>query len=319
MIDVTTQAIKVDEDVVSIYNRSDIIDRLEVMKKQERTIYSVDDYIGRYLVTNSVCRVDACCRYKMAQWCFTLVDLLNLDRETVYIAMNYVDRFLATASPRSRRAAGDLKVYQLASMTALYMSIKVFEQTIVHAEHLAALSKGFYNSADIINMENDMLFDLQWHIHGPTAASFVKYILTLLPPVKDEHDRITNIIYDSIFTNAKYQIELSIARYEFITQNPSTIAVAAIMNSIESISFDSKSMQAIILHEVERIMGIDVHSSNLRHIAQRMNELENDPTTTFHKRSSDDNSIMFIHESKSSHIQATTACTRGIRSPTACI
>ncbi len=326
MIDVKAQAIQVDEHDVSVCNRSDIIDRLGVMKMQERTIYRIDDYIGRHLMTNSACKVDAYCRYKMAQWCFTLVDLLKLDRETVYIAMNYLDRFLSGTSSRSRRAAEDLKEYQLVSMTALYMSIKVFAPRIVHAEELAALSRGQYNSADIIRMESDMLSELEWHINGPTAVSFVAYILTLLPPMKDECGSmcITNVLYDSLFTNARYQIELSVAWYEFVTENPSTIAVAALINSIERVISDNKFLQARILHEVGRIMGINVQLSDLRHIAQRLSEVENDPTPIFDKRSNEDNTIIFIDEGselrgrKSTHIQATT-CTKEISSPTACM
>lgn len=324
MISVREEALKAGQDNISI-NRSEITDRLKVMMKQECTIYRIDDYLGCTSTRASTCtgtvnppasesacnKVDALCRYKMAQWCFTLVDYLQLDREMVYIAMSYLDRFLATGSPRARCVAHDLREYQLASMTAIYMAIKIFEPKIMDAAQITALSRGQYNTADIIRMESDMLFDLKWHMNGPTAASFLVYFLALLPPT-------ITIGHDSILENAIYQIELSVTQYKFITQHPSTVAIAALINSIKRVASNRNSLHAQarrMIDELEKVTGVDANSPTLGIIAESMNELQDDIKPAFDMRSCVVYESPIPHARKSAQVQNIWDRT----SPTACM
>ena len=96
----------------------------------------------------------------MVLWCYSVIDYVSFNRETVLIAISYLDRFISTRSERARLVVKDRREYQLAAMTSLYMAIKLFEPKKINMECLAELSRGSYTSSDLSGMEADMLFVL---------------------------------------------------------------------------------------------------------------------------------------------------------------
>ncbi|GMH90281.1 hypothetical protein TL16_g11721, partial [Triparma laevis f. inornata] len=92
-------------------------------------------------------------------------DAYHLSRETVGIAMNFLDRYLSTTTCNKK-----------------YDLIK--------------LSRGVFKNTDLKSMEKAMLRHLKWHLHPPTPPSFVRIFLQYLPRDEGDEDRIITSILE---------------------------------------------------------------------------------------------------------------------------
>lgn len=218
-------------------NLTEVKDRVCVMRRQEDVSYKCSDYLKSYKPVNDI-GIDQLCRLKMTNWCFNVIDFIQFRRETVCIAMSYLDRFLCTYSPRAKQVINTRKEYQLAAMTTLFMAIKINEPLTVDTSFLVDLSKGLYSHHDFQKMETDILFALDWKLNGPTAQAFTVHLLTLIQkdlPFNDM-DRSCQDELHEILELATHQIELSLGNYELMTQKSSVVAIASIWNSVDHLT-----------------------------------------------------------------------------------
>jgi len=163
--------------------------------------------------------IDESCRMRMVEWSYQVIDCLKLRRETVEISTRFLDRFLSTAPHEhcARDAIRSRRVFQLASMTCLYMAIKLNEQRELDFKYFVDLSRGFYSRLDMSEMEATILRKfmhacsyyvffknqtsprylillppaltliligkgvLDWRVMCPTACSFLDHMCQLLP------------------------------------------------------------------------------------------------------------------------------------------
>ena len=211
-------------------NQQDVIATVEVMLQQEQS-YIAADYLHQEMPQalsinrpQSLSLVDLDCRTKMSEWCYQVVDFCKFNRETVSIAMNFLDRYLST--PAGSSALNDRKVFQLAAMTCLYTAIKTFEPEAMEPKIVAGLSRGTYTEKQVTDMELSILNAIQWRMNPPTPLAFVHHFLALMEI--DESD--------AVFELAKFQTELAVNEYSFIGLTPSSIAFAAIANALQDIS-----------------------------------------------------------------------------------
>ena len=120
------------------------------MCQQEKLAYQkVDPLRGAPLhhegaADDSSSHVDEICRFKMCEWSFQIVDFCKFHRESVDIAMNYLDRFLLTKVGQA--ALQDRNVYQLVAMTCLYSAIKIHERQALSPAVVSQLSRGVYTA-----------------------------------------------------------------------------------------------------------------------------------------------------------------------------
>ena len=148
----------------------DLIDRLEVMLKQEASAYKTEDYLApeRQLKLSSDCpqenwgmssttsssgssgEINESWREKICEWCYQVIDHFDFSREVVTIAMNMLDRYLSSR-------AVNKKVFQLAAMTALYMSIKLNEPGKLTMASMIELSRGYFRVDQMAAMEVSIL------------------------------------------------------------------------------------------------------------------------------------------------------------------
>jgi len=159
-------------------------------------------------------------REKICEWCYQVVDHFDFNREVVSVAMNYLDRYLATRTVNRR-------IFQLAAMTALYLAIKLFEPGKLKMSSLIDLSRGYFLAEHIVTMEDSMLQSLKWYVHPPTSFAFCRDFMRLVSgdiAPRARHD---------VNELARFMTELSVCDYWFITKKPSSIALAALINAIE--------------------------------------------------------------------------------------
>jgi hypothetical protein len=195
------------------------------------------------------------CRNLMVAWCYQVVDYLSFRRETVEIAINILDRFCCTESGKA--ATMDRKVYQLASMSSLYTACKIHEPEAMDPKLVSNLSRGVYSPREVEEMESVILGALQWRVNPPTSLSFVRQLLDLIPL-----DVINQHVRQAVYDITKYQTELSVNEFEFVTVKSSTVAYGALMNALESVGVGSKIL-AQIDYVVSQALGVGCHDDQI--------------------------------------------------------
>jgi len=179
--------------------------------------------------------VDAWCRFSMMKWCNEVVDVLEYSRETAAIAMSCLDRFMAT--PAGREILWDRSQFQLAAMTALYSSVKIHEQKVMDAKLVSTMSHNSHSPEDIEAMEFRMLTALDWRVHPPTAISFIRNMVQLLPKhLIDDVER--NIIMELAIFQLGLLEATSENHPEFMFAPPSVLAFGSLLNAVDSIVSD---------------------------------------------------------------------------------
>ncbi|CAB9524248.1 diatom-specific cyclin [Seminavis robusta] len=237
-------------------DRSSIIDTIQAMHRQEAIGYINGDYLNMYSPDLVAVNVD--CRTKMAQWCYSVVDFCSFNRETVAIAMSYLDRFLLT--PAGLPVLGDTNAFQLAAMTSLYTAVKIHEPEIMGVDLVSKLSRGQYSPQEIETMEFTILQALGWKVNTPTALSFVRKFLELLPMGTLE-ESIAEAAYDL----SKFQSELAVGDYNLVPIQASTVAYASIINSLEGLAVDATLIETLA-YTIAAALRIDITSQTIRDV-----------------------------------------------------
>lgn len=271
------------------------IDTLQAMRRQEEAGYSVVDYLSclpetaRALDTPA----DASCRSVMSKWCNEIADYCSYKRETVAIAMNCLDRFMSTRS--GQEVLLDRNLYQLAAMTALYSSVKIHEEQAMDPSLVSTLSRGVHSPQAVEAMESKMLTAIKWRVNPPTAMSFVRSMIDLVPDnimLSSEKETILDI--------ARLQIETTVTEYDFCTYKASGIAYACTLNAIESVTNDGL-LYADFAAMMEKTISMD-DSFIIRDLRIAIYELMND---------SDTNSVIQL-SMKKNMTEKTSSCTNSV-------
>lgn len=203
------------------------------MMQKEITTYTSGDYLHQQVLDNQddTIMITESDRLIIVDWCYSVADTCKLDRETVAVAMEMVDRFLSKPSRLAYHVLHDRDQFQLLVITAMYLTIKTAQSVVHGCDFVASTSKGTYCMEDIEAMEINLLQGLSWHICAPTSMQMAHYILSLLLPHLDIEESMWALILDEI----KYQTEHAVRDYNLSIYRQSTVAVAAIMISLEHI------------------------------------------------------------------------------------
>jgi len=155
-------------------------------------------------------------REKIVEWCFQVVDHCDMDRDLVFIAMSFFDRYLS-------RYSVDETLTQLVAMTCLYLAVKVHSSKKISISSIVSLSRGFFRLDQVVKMEMCIMKSLNWYLNPPTPSTFVDILHPMMLELTEDEDSMAEIK-----DLAKYLLELSVCDGYFINKNPSLIAHAAI-------------------------------------------------------------------------------------------
>ena len=116
-------------------------------------------------------------------------------------ALSLLDRFRAADvaninGERGERVAGAATAtsrfrdeYQLAALTALFLAMQLFEKLQIRPDHLSYLSRSWYVTAEVVEMEVPVLAALGWRVYAADKANFADALLAAtLPGLADEED-----------------------------------------------------------------------------------------------------------------------------------
>ena len=232
------------------WNETSVAESLAVMVQKETAVYNKRcDYLGKPSCVKGVVSEDD--RTKMVDWCYKVVDTCQLERETVAIAMDLVDRFLSNkSSTAAMDVLGDRIQFQLLSLTALYVSIKVSQKISLGSDFFSVISRELYPIQDIEAMELVLLKELAWCISPPTCVQVANHVFSLL----STHVTLDRATWAAILDEVEYQGENAVRDYYFVTQRPSTVAMAAIFNATMD-RLDNKEECQDILRAVLSVMN----------------------------------------------------------------
>mmetsp|Transcript_6063 Transcript_6063/g.12046 ORF Transcript_6063/g.12046 Transcript_6063/m.12046 type:complete len:370 (-) Transcript_6063:148-1257(-) len=276
----------------------DISDRLAVMRIQEDSIYRCSDYVSwtkhcfedkdddchhgeddgngsnrnnhntnharqQHHKNRQFIPVDEECRMKMCEWCYQVIDFCKLRRETVDISMSYLDRYASLA----RNVLMDRRKYQLAAMTSLYVAIKIFEPPLPISS-VSDLSRGVYSEDEISEMEVELLFTLNWRVSAPTILGFIYHMVSFI--VEEASDENVSKLLDF----SQFQAELAVGDYSFATQRSSSIALAALMNSMGILDPHSFpfSLRYRLLKAIEVACNVFPFDSEINALRERLSD-----------------------------------------------
>ena len=91
---------------------------------------------------------------------------------------------------------------------------------------LVKLCRGWYSETDILSMERDILFSLEWRVSGPTPWDFVKHLLELLP----ESARTSTL--GPLLQNAQKRMDYATSELYFSSFKPSVVGAGCVMSTL---------------------------------------------------------------------------------------
>ena len=106
---------------------------------------------------------------------------------------------------------------------------------------------------------------LKWRVHGPTAFSFTRYLLYLLP-------------FSAIPTDARFDVlelsrfltELSVMDFFFVSYSPSVVALAALLNAMEDIPAVPYSAGQVLTAQIKQCTSMDSYSIEVNECRARL-------------------------------------------------
>ncbi|KAL3941458.1 MAG: hypothetical protein SGBAC_004198 [Bacillariaceae sp.] len=202
--------------------RNDILnetrDRLNHMKELECSTYKrplrvIEPFNGHW-------------RRGIIEWMYAIVHYCGLKPEAVAAAVYYLD---ASVEQGLIKSAVD---YQVGAMTAFHLGLKVFDSPsirMVQLESLVNLGSGGFGEHEVLEMEQKMLFALEWRMNPPTANCFLLQYFTLLP------DNLKPDVRKLIVHTALGLIETVMPTDYFSLMESSLLAHAALLLAVDMV------------------------------------------------------------------------------------
>lgn len=147
-------------------------------------------------------------RAVLMDWIVQVHHRFNLLPETLYLCVNYIDRFLSCK-------VVSLGKLQLVGATAIFIAAKYEEIDCPSVQEIVYMVDGGYTSDEILKAERFMLSMLQFELGWPGPMSFLRRISKA-----DDYDLETR-------TLAKYFLEITIMDERFVGSPPSFVAAGA--------------------------------------------------------------------------------------------
>lgn len=176
-------------------------------------------------------------RRDLVEWLLELSYGLNLQGETVHLAVSYIDRFA------SRVTITRLNL-QLVGLAALFIAAKFEEMQGLVVADLVLLCDESYNKDQILNMEKHMLKYLKFSLCAPTSLAFINAF----------HEAVDS--KPEVKFMSQYLIDLALAEGgRYLGYLPSKIAAAAIavarMNS--DLSLWSAKLEEVTGYDIDQL------------------------------------------------------------------
>jgi hypothetical protein len=144
----------------------------------------------------------------LVDWLIEVHTRFHLLPETLFLAVNIIDRFLS-------EKVVPLVRLQLVGITAMFIASKYEEVLSPHVENFKRIADDEYEEAEILSAERFVLTTLDYDLSYPNPMNFLRRV-----------SKADNYDYQSRSVG-KYLMEISLLDYRFMPYRPSHIAAAA--------------------------------------------------------------------------------------------
>lgn len=148
-------------------------------------------------------------RSRLILWLVGVRSRFSLRQETLFLAINYIDRFLSLKEVSSNRL-------QLVGTVALSIAVKYEDREVVTMKSLQKLCGDSYQAKDFLEVEIYMLDKLRYRLGWPGPLIFLRRINEEI----GEMESRAGIL-------AKYFLEAILPDKSFVAERPSITAAAA--------------------------------------------------------------------------------------------
>ncbi|XP_068304942.1 uncharacterized protein [Pyrus communis] len=206
MVDIVEEPI-VDIDGSDLKNPLAVVDYVEDLyayyRRTEGFSCVPPDYMGQH------CDINEKMRAILIDWLIEVQDKFELLKETLFLTVNLIDRFL------SRRTVVRKKL-QLVGLVAMLLACKYEEVSAPIVGDLILISDKAYTRQEVLEMENLMLNTLQFNMSVATPYVFMSRFLK----AAQSDNKIELLSF--------FLIELSLVEYQMLKFPPSLLAAAAV-------------------------------------------------------------------------------------------
>mmetsp|Transcript_26585 Transcript_26585/g.50405 ORF Transcript_26585/g.50405 Transcript_26585/m.50405 type:complete len:158 (+) Transcript_26585:101-574(+) len=147
-------------------------------------------------------------------------------------------------------------------MASIYLAIKIHSPKKVTIRSIASTGNGLITTRHMEAMELSIMKSLDWHLHPPTAVAFLENFYPLLA----KGDEMADCLEFSRFLS-----ELSACAYPFVSAKPSSIAVAAILYSLEY--FGQHHSEVSCCRKLMEELGLDVGAEEVEACGALLNKV----------------------------------------------
>ena len=184
-------------------------------------------------------------RSVLMDWLVQVHQRFNLLPETLFIAVNYIDRFLSCK-------VVSLGTLQLVGATAILLASKYEEINCPSLQEIVYMVDQGYTMEEVMKAERFMLTMLRWELGWPGPMSFLRRISKA-----DDYDH-------EVRTLAKYLIEVTIMDERFVGSPASFIAAGAHCLSRLLLGKGNWVRTVSLLFFTRTLSGLCVLVSNIR-------------------------------------------------------
>jgi G2/mitotic-specific cyclin 3/4 len=196
------------------------LDAARIHVESNRTAEDVEDEIFEYMhaleermkpnatYMDHQAEIQWSMRSVLMDWLVQVHNRFTLLPETLFLAVNYVDRFLSCK-------VVSLGKLQLVGATALFVAAKYEEINCPSVQEIVYMVDGAYTADEVLKAERFMLSMLQFELGWPGPMSFLRRISKA-----DDYDLETR-------TLAKYFLEITVMDERFVGCAPSFLSAGA--------------------------------------------------------------------------------------------
>ncbi|XP_062102752.1 G2/mitotic-specific cyclin-2 isoform X2 [Humulus lupulus] len=196
-----------DIDSCDLKNPLAVVDYVEDIyafyRKMEGFSCVSSDYLGQQ------CDINEKMRSILIDWLIEVHDKFELLKETLFLTINLIDRFLSKQTVARKKL-------QLVGLVAMLLACKYEEVSVPVVGDLILISDKAYTRDEVLEMEKLMLNTLQFNMSAPTPYVFIKRFLKAA-----QSDKKLELL-------SFFMIELSLVEYEMLKYSPSLLAAAAV-------------------------------------------------------------------------------------------
>jgi len=195
-------------------------DIMKYMRKIEQENRAKEDYMKKQMdITNSM-------RAILVDWLVEVAEEYKMNAETLYLACNFIDRFLSQMSVLRNKL-------QLVGTSCMYIAAKYEEIIPPGVNEFVYITDDTYTKRQVLRMEHLLLRIMDFHISVPTPNWFLTNFLKFIKLNTNFSTSSNSDLFQRIECLARYLSELTLLDCEtFLKYLPSQIAASAVYLSL---------------------------------------------------------------------------------------